>query len=103
MQLFIVVYVHYQRNNINNININIMALFSVKGEKTEANKVVFDFAERVLQINKAISLYVNGAYITGTFRGKKENEYKYCYTTKSFIYEGASYQVAEAFEQAKNQ
>jgi hypothetical protein len=74
-----------------------MSLFKVTGIQTVENKEVFAFAEKVLNADKRISLHIEGAYISGTFRGKSNNEYEYCYTSKSFDVESDAYEVEDAF------
>ena len=74
-----------------------MSLFKVTGIQTVENKEVFAFAEKVLNTDKRISLHIEGAYISGTFRGKSNNEYEYCYASKSFVLESDAYEVEDAF------
>ena len=78
-----------------------MGLFNVTGIKTEENKEIFAFAEKVLNLDKRISVHVSGGYILGTFRGKRDNEYEYCYASKSFELNSDAYEVEDAFTQAE--
>ena len=78
-----------------------MSLFKVTGIQTVENKEVFAFAEKVLNENKGISVHVDGSYISGTFRGKSNNEYEYCYASKSFYEESDAYQVEDAFNKVE--
>lgn len=77
----------------------IMGWFDVKGTETEANKAVFVFAKKIIAADKGVNCNVEGSYITGYYRGKGENSYKYCYTSKEFIYCN-HYACKEAVEKA---
>lgn len=67
----------------------------ITGDKT--NQEIVDFAQAVRSIERGISIHITGAYLEGTYRGKRENAFRYCYTSKSFDYKGEAYQVEEAF------
>jgi len=57
-------------------------------------------AKNVRAIDAAISTFVEGAMIIGTYRGKKSEGYKYCTTSRSFIYNNAGRWVSEPFSKA---
>ena len=78
-----------------------MSLFNVTGIKTEENKEIFAFAEKVLNLDKRISVHVEGRYITGTFRGKRNNEYEYCFSSKAFVLESSAEEVESIFDEVE--
>ena len=57
-------------------------------------------AQRVKAANAAVSTFVEGAMISGCYRGKKSESYKYCTTSRTFIYNNAGRFVSEAFAKA---
>ena len=78
-----------------------MSLFKVTGIQTVENKEVFAFAEKVLNTDKRISVHVDGSYISGTFRGKSNNEYEYCFTSKAFASESSAEEVECIFDEVE--
>lgn len=56
----------------------------------------------VRAIDPAISGNVDGCYITGTYRGKSSERYKFCTSTKSFVFNNAGRWVSGAFDKVIN-
>lgn len=54
----------------------------------------------VQAIDRAIGGKIEGGYITGCYRGKTSQNYRYCVTSKTFEYDNAPSAVANAFKKA---
>ncbi len=63
-------------------------------------QLVIDLANRINQIDPRISAYVDGGTIKGTFRGKRNEDYCYMVSSKSFIYNNEGLNIRKAIEQA---
>ena len=63
-------------------------------------QLVIDIAKRINQIDARVSAYADGGTIKGTFRGKKNEDYCYMVSSKTFIYNNEGPNVRKAVEQA---
>lgn len=63
-------------------------------------QLVIEIANRVHQIDGRVSAYAEGGMIKGTFRGKKNEDYCYMVSSRSFIYNNEGTNVRKAVEQA---
>ena len=52
---------------------------------------VENFAKRMEELEPRLSTFCEGGYITGTFRGKRGYDYKYCFTSGEMIFDNNGY------------
>ena len=68
--------------------------------KTASIKTLFTseaFAVEVKKVDPRISMVVSGNFITGTFRGKTSENFKYDFCNRQFVFNNANYAVTKAF------
>ena len=75
-------------------------MFNNLKHTTMTTQLVIDIANRVHQIDGRISAYAEGGCIKGTFRGKKNEDYCFMISTRSFTYNNEGSNVRRAVEQA---
>ena len=63
-------------------------------------QLAIDIATRINQIDGRVSAYAEGGTIKGTFRGKKNEDYCYMVSSRSFVYNNEDHNVRKAVEQA---
>ena len=63
-------------------------------------QLVIDIATRINQVDGRVSAYAEGGCIKGTFRGKKNEDYCYMVSSRSFVYNNEGPNVRKAVEQA---
>lgn len=66
-------------------------------------QLVIDIAKRINQIDARVSAYAEGGCVKGTFRGKKNEDYSYMISSKTFIYNNEGPNVRKAVEQAMSE
>ena len=75
--------------------------FALKGAYAAAKKYLTgdEIAARVKAVDARVSTVVEGGFIYGCFRGKGKENYKYCFTSREFVFCN-SYEAEVAFKKA---